>query len=272
MKPEALWKTLIQKKKPFFFIAGPCVIESEEMTHHICQKLIKITKAIDIPFILKASFDKANRTSIKSFRGLGFKKGLEILSNIKQTFQVPILTDVHEAHQCNEVAEIVDIIQIPALLSRQTDLIAAASKTNKIVNIKKGQFMAPWDMQYAIEKAQEHGNGKILITERGTTFGYHNLVLDFRSLAIMKEFGKPVVIDVSHSIQLPSGKGNASSGNKEFIAPLARAALAFGIDGVFMEVHEVPEQALSDGPNSFRLDDLPILLKELVAIHKALNK
>jgi 2-dehydro-3-deoxyphosphooctonate aldolase (KDO 8-P synthase) len=266
-----LWKKIITKNKPFFLIAGPCVIESEEMTHAICHKLVACTQKYGIPLIFKASFDKANRTSLKSFRGLGLKKGLEILNAIKKSYQVPLLTDVHETHQCPEVAEIVDIIQIPALLSRQTDLIIAASKTNKIINIKKGQFMAPWDMKHAIEKAREHGNEKIIVTERGSSFGYNNLILDFRSLGIMKEYGKPVVLDVSHSVQLPSARGDASEGNKEFIAPLARAAVAFGIDGIFMEVHEKPEKALSDGPNSFKLNDLPALLHTLVAIHQAVQ-
>ena len=242
------------------------------MTHHICKRLVKIAQDINVPFIFKASFDKANRTSVKSFRGPGLKKGLEILCSIKKSYHIPVLTDVHEAHQCREAADIVDILQIPALLSRQTDLIIAASKTNKIVNIKKGQFMAPWDIQYAIEKAQEQGNNKIIITERGTSFGYNNLILDFRSLAIMKKYGKPVVLDVSHCVQLPSGKGDRSEGNKEFIAPIARAAMAFGIDGVFMEVHETPEQALSDGPNSYKIDDLPALLNDLIAIYHAINR
>lgn len=271
MNVEELWEKINNQQKSFFFIGGPCVIESEEITKNICKRLKEITSKLNILFIFKASFDKANRTSINSFRGLGLKKGIEILSSIKKEFAVNILTDVHETYQCEEVATIADIIQIPALLSRQTDLILAAAKTNRIINIKKGQFMAPWDIKYVIEKVLKAGNEKIILTERGTSFGYNNLILDFRSFGIMKKFGKPVVADVSHSIQLPSAAGAYSDGNNEFIAPLARAAIAFGVDGIFMEVHEEPKQALSDAANSFKLDNIESLLKMLLRISSAIN-
>jgi 2-dehydro-3-deoxyphosphooctonate aldolase (KDO 8-P synthase) len=237
----------------------------------ICGKIKNITDKLGITYIFKGSFDKANRTSLNSFRGLGLDKGLEILHRVKEKYQVPVLTDVHETNQCNKIAEIVDIIQIPALLSRQTDLITNAAKTGKIINIKKGQFMAPWDMKHAIEKAVQTGNHKVIITERGTCFGYNNIVVDFRSFAIMKEFGKPVVFDASHSVQMPSAKGNCSDGKSEYISPLARAAVAFGVSGIFLEIHENPQAALSDGPNSLKIDDLPQLLNELISIKQVIK-
>lgn len=266
MTLEELWRRIIEPKKSFFFIGGPCVIESEDITRKICKSLKEATGDLKILFIFKASFDKANRTSINSFRGLGLEEGIKILKKIKEEFNVPILTDVHETHQCEQVSLVADIIQIPALLSRQTDLIVAAAKTNKIINIKKGQFMAPWDIKYVIEKALRVGNDKIMITERGTCFGYNNLVLDFRSFGIMKQFGKPVIADVSHSLQLPSAGQGYSDGYKEFIAPFARAAVAFGVDGIFMEIHEEPKQALSDGPNSYELKNVRPLLEVLLKI------
>lgn len=271
MNAEILWNKIDSFKNKLFLIAGPCVIESEEACFSICDKIKKIADELGIIYIFKSSFDKANRTSIKAFRGLGIDKGLDILEKVKNTYQVPVLTDIHESNQSKKIAEVVDIIQIPALLSRQTDLIISAAKTGKIINIKKGQFMAPWDIKHAIEKAIIAGNDKVMITERGTCFGYNNIVVDFRSLAIMKEFGKPIIFDASHSIQLPAGKGTCSDGKAEYIAPLSRAAVAFGISGIFIEIHENPQAALSDGPNSLKIDELLKLLPQLISIHKVLN-
>ncbi len=272
MNTEELWNKINLLKDEIFLIAGPCVVESENLCMSICSRIKELADELRITYIFKGSFDKANRTSIKAFRGLGLDKGLEILNKVKKTYNVPILTDIHETHQSNKIAEVADIIQIPALLSRQTDLLISAAKTGKIINIKKGQFMAPWDIKYAIEKVTETGNNKVILTERGTCFGYNNIVVDFRSFAIMKEYGKPIVFDASHSIQYPAGKGNCSDGKSEYIAPLARAAVAFGVDGIFIETHENPEAALSDGPNSLKLDDLIYLLHELTSIKKVIKK
>jgi 2-dehydro-3-deoxyphosphooctonate aldolase (KDO 8-P synthase) len=221
-----------------------------------------------VPFIFKASFDKANRSSIAGFRGPGLKEGLAILSGIKVDLDIPITADIHEPSQANRAARVLDLLQIPAFLCRQTDLLLAAGDAGKPVNIKKGQFMAPWDMLNAVKKVESTGNKAVLLTERGASFGYNNLVCDLRSLGIMRAFGKPVVFDVTHSLQLPGGRGASSGGNREFIAPLARAGVAFGVDALFMEVHDRPEAALSDGPNSLRLIDLEPLLKQVVAIHR----
>jgi 2-dehydro-3-deoxyphosphooctonate aldolase (KDO 8-P synthase) len=247
-------------------IAGPCVIEDRDSCLRHAQRLIAISQRAGIPLIFKASFDKANRTSHKSFRGPGLDEGLCILAEVKRELGVGLLTDVHESTQVRAAAEVVDVLQIPALLSRQTDLIRAAAATGRALNLKKGQFLAPWDMRATVEKAESSGNRRILLTERGFSFGYNNLVADFRSLVVMRGFGYPVIFDATHSVQLPGAAGEHSGGQREFVAPLARAAVAVGIDGVFMEVHEDPAQALSDGPTSYPLDELPHLLDELKRI------
>lgn len=250
-----------------FVIAGPCVIESEEHALRMAEQLARASQRLGLPYIFKASYDKANRSSIHSFRGPGLEAGLKILARIKRELGVPVTTDVHETVQVGPASEVVDILQIPAFLSRQTDLIVAAARSGRAVNIKKGQFLAPWDIRHAIEKATSVGCDRILVTERGTTFGYNNLVVDMRSLPIMRAFGYPVVLDVTHSLQLPGGAGATSSGQSEFIEHLARAGVACGVDGVFMEVHDQPERALSDGPNSLPLERFAPLLRVLKEIH-----
>ena len=249
-------------------IAGPCIIESLAHLKAMAVALKDITSRMGIPFIFKASFDKANRSSIDAYRGPGLEEGLRMLSLIKQEFDLAVTSDIHETHQAQKAAEVLDLIQIPAFLCRQTDLLLAAGNTGKPVNIKKGQFMAPWDMQHAIKKVASTGNHQVMLTERGVSLGYNNLVCDLRSLGIMRAFGVPVVLDVTHSLQLPGGKGDSSGGNREFIAPLARAGVAFGVDALFMEVHDHPEAALSDGPNSLKLSDLEALLEQVLEIHK----
>ncbi|MDB5108307.1 MAG: 2-dehydro-3-deoxyphosphooctonate aldolase [Candidatus Binatus sp.] len=251
-------------------IAGPCVIESYESCVRHASRLAEITRKAALPFVFKSSFDKANRTSHSSYRGPGVEKGLEILARVKQETGVAVLTDIHEPMQAATAAKVVDVLQIPALLSRQTDLIEAAAKTECAINIKKGQFSAPADMKATIAKAVDAGNRRVIVTERGFSFGYNNLVSDMRSLVIMRALGYPVVFDATHSVQLPGAGagGERSGGQREFVAPLARAAAATGVDGVFMEVHEDPDRALSDGPNSYRLDDLPALLDSLKKIHR----
>ncbi len=251
-------------------IAGPCVIESRDHTRFMARSLAEITRRTGIPLIFKASFDKANRTSVESYRGPGIEEGLDILSEIKQDLGIAVTTDIHEPRQASKAAQVVDIIQIPAFLCRQTDLLVAAGETGKPVNVKKGQFLAPWDMAHAVRKIETTGNTRILLTERGSSFGYNNLVCDLRSLGFLRGLNKPVVLDVTHSLQLPGGKGTSSSGNREFIAPLARAGVAFGVDVLFLEVHDHPEQAKSDGPNSLPLGDLEPLLKQVLQIHKAI--
>ena len=253
-------------------IAGPCVIESETMTLRIAGQLKSITSELGIELIFKASYDKANRTSINSFRGPGLKKGLEILAKVKTTYNLPILSDVHSTEQIEPAARVLDIIQIPAFLSRQTDLLVCAGETGRIVNIKKGQFMAPWDIRHAIQKIESTGNHKIILTERGYTFGYNMLVNDFRVIPIMRDFGYPVVFDATHSVQLPSAAGGVSGGQKEYIEVLAKAAAAVGIDGLFLEVHPHPQKALSDGANSLRLDRLRKLLKTIKVIDEIVKK
>ncbi|HEV8524221.1 MAG TPA: 3-deoxy-8-phosphooctulonate synthase [Terriglobales bacterium] len=257
-----------------FLIAGPCVIESEAHALKMAESVAGVTRAMRLPFIFKASYDKANRTSIRSFRGLGLEEGLRILRKISRTVKVPVLTDVHQAADVPRVAEVVDVLQIPAFLCRQTDLIVAAGKSGRAVNIKKGQFMAPADMRHSVEKARSTGNDRIFVTERGSTFGYNNLVVDMRSLAIMREFA-PVVFDATHSVQLPSAAaadGQAVSGGQpQFIPMLARAAVAAGVDGIFMEVHDHPSRAKSDGPNAMRLDRLRAVLQELLAVRRAVG-
>ena len=244
-------------------IAGPCVIESENHAKAIAQQIHDISERQQIPFIFKASFDKANRTSGNSYRGPGLTEGLRILAAIKQDLGVPILTDIHEPTQAKPVSEVVDVIQIPAFLSRQTDLITAAARTGCSINLKKGQFLAPDDMRYAIEKVVQTGNHKVFVTERGTTFGYHNLVVDMRSFQMLRKLGYPVVFDITHSLQLPGGGQGASSGQAEFITSLASAGVATGVDGVFLEVHDAPKQAKSDGENACPLDQLESLLIRL---------
>ena len=251
-----------------FLIAGPCVIESRDSALRHAERIAEISRATGVPVIFKASFDKANRTSIASYRGPGMEEGLKVLAEVRRQVGLPVLTDVHETVEVAPVAEVVDVLQIPAFLCRQTDLVCAAAASGKAVNIKKGQFLAPWDMKHVVAKAREAGSRKILVTERGTTFGYGNLVNDFRSLVIMRELGAPVVFDATHSVQLPGAGQGVSSGDRRFIAPLARAAVAVGIDGIFMEVHEDPDRALSDGPNSLPLEQLPGLIASLLRLHE----
>jgi 2-dehydro-3-deoxyphosphooctonate aldolase (KDO 8-P synthase) len=259
----------IGEQNPLVLIAGPCVIEDFTTTRWIASYLKDLTSALNIPFIFKASYDKANRTSIDSYRGPGQMDGLSILKRIKAELHVPILSDVHKISEIPSAAEILDVIQIPALLCRQTDLLVAAAKTGKPVNIKKGQFLAPWDMANVVEKIKSTGNHRILLTERGTLFGYNNLIVDFRGISIMKNFGYPVIFDATHSIQLPGGDGTRSGGQREFAPVLAKAAVAAGADGVFMECHFNPDKALCDGPNSIKLGDLEELLKTLIKIQQA---
>jgi 2-dehydro-3-deoxyphosphooctonate aldolase (KDO 8-P synthase) len=248
---------------PLFLIAGPCVIESEAHARKIAEQVARIAADAGIPYIFKASYDKANRSSMKSFRGPGLKEGLRILSKIKNELKLPILTDIHDASQAAPASEVCDILQIPAFLSRQTDLLEAAAKTSRIVNVKKAQFLSPWDMSNVVEKLAAAGNDKIILTERGASFGYQNLVVDMRSFPILQELGHPVVFDVTHSVQLPGGQGHASGGQPEFIEPLARAGVAAGVDGIFLETHDNPSAALSDGANALPLAQLAGLLARL---------
>jgi 2-dehydro-3-deoxyphosphooctonate aldolase (KDO 8-P synthase) len=253
---------------PLFIIAGPCVIESEDIVFHTAEKLKSICNNLGFPLLFKSSYDKANRTSISSFRGLGIAKGLKILSDVQTRFDVPVISDVHSIEEVKPAAEVLDVLQIPAFLCRQTDLILAASKTGKPVNIKKGQFLAPWDVKNIIDKFISTGNQNISITERGTSFGYNNLIVDFRGLSIVRSFGYPVIFDITHSLQLPGGLGKSSGGQREFTAPLARAAVAVGIDGLFMEVHPEPDKALCDGPNMIKLDELETFLRTLKVLRE----
>jgi len=260
--------------KPFFLIAGPCVVESEQLQLDTAGKLKEITSKLGINFIFKSSFDKANRTSGQSFRGLGMEEGLRILGEVKKQLGVPVLTDVHEYTPFDEVAEVVDVLQTPAFLCRQTDFIQKVARVGKPVNIKKGQFLSPWDMQNVVEKARTVGNEQIMVCERGASFGYNNLVSDMRSLAVMRETNCPVVFDATHSVQLPGGQGTKSGGQREFVPVLARAAVAVGVAGVFMETHPDPDKALSDGPNAWPLGKMEALLetlKELDAVAKRGN-
>ena len=258
----------IANNKPFTLIAGPCQLESEQHAIKISSKLKDMTSELGINFIYKTSFDKANRTSLKGKRGLGLDKSLPIFDKIKEKVQVPVLTDVHTAEQCSIISEHVDVLQIPAFLCRQTDLLIAAAKTGKIINVKKGQFLAPWDMANVIKKIEDSGNKNILITERGASFGYNTLVSDMRSLPIMSKFGFPIVFDATHSVQQPGGMGEKSGGQREFVPHLARAAIAVGIGAVFIETHEDPDNAPSDGPNMVPLSELKDLLKKLIQIDK----
>jgi 2-dehydro-3-deoxyphosphooctonate aldolase (KDO 8-P synthase) len=248
---------------PLFLIAGPCVIESESHARSIAERVARIAADAGIPYIFKASYDKANRSSIKAFRGPGLAEGLRILAKIKSELRLPILTDIHDALQAAPAAEVADILQIPAFLARQTDLVLAAAKTGRIINLKKAQFLSPWDMGNVAEKVASSGNQSILLTERGASFGYNNLVVDMRTFPVLQKFGYPVVYDVTHSVQLPGGQGDASGGQPEFIETLARAGVAAGIDGLFLETHDNPPAALSDGPNALPLSQLPKLLSRL---------
>ena len=252
----------------FLLIAGPCVVESKSVVFKTCEKVKEISDRLKIPFIFKSSYVKANRTSGKSFRGIGIDEALKILSDAKKEFDVPILTDVHSEIEAGVAAEVADVLQIPAFLCRQTELLEAAGKTGRVVNIKKGQFLAPSDMIYQAEKVADTGNKKIMLTERGTTFGYNNLVVDMRGLVIMKKFGYPVIFDATHSVQMPSKDKGVSGGNPEFIAPLSRAAAAVGVDGFFIETHPNPARALSDGSNMLKLDKLGVLLTDLLKLYK----
>jgi len=251
---------------PPLIIAGPCVIESEEIAFDTARRLKEICSAVGLHLIFKGSYDKANRTSLESFRGPRIERGLRILADVRAKFDIPVISDVHSLHEIKPASEVLDALQIPAFLCRQTDLILAASETGKPVNIKKGQFLAPWDAKNIIEKFTSTGNHNLFMSERGTTFGYNNLVVDFRGLPIMRSYGYPVIFDVTHSLQLPGGQGRSSGGQREFAEPLARAAVATGVDGLFMEVHPEPERALCDGPNMMKLDDLLGMLTTLKAI------
>jgi 2-dehydro-3-deoxyphosphooctonate aldolase (KDO 8-P synthase) len=268
-KVASLWKTLNRRDR-LFLIAGPCVIESEKLCLQVAEKLHSVCERLRLSYVFKASYDKANRTSSKSFRGPGLREGLEVLAKVRSELGVPTLTDVHTEQQAATAAEYVDILQIPAFLCRQTDLIHAAVQTGRIANIKKGQFLSPAEMGQVARKAAEAGGDKLLLTERGTTFGYNNLVADMRSIPIMRGLGFPVVFDATHSVQLPGGGGDKSSGQREFAPILARCAIAAGANGLFIETHPKPENALSDGPNMIPLNEMPKLLEALVRLHAAL--
>src|SRR5580700_6137848 len=257
---------------PLFLIAGPCVIESEGHALMMAEKLGAVAGELGVPYVFKASYDKANRTSVSSYRGPGLKNGLKILAKIKKKTGLPILTDVHQASEVEAAAEVCDILQIPAFLSRQTDLLVAAGKSGRVVNIKKGQFLSPAEMENAAEKVASTGNEKIILTERGNSFGYQNLVVDMRSFPIMRKFGYPVVFDVTHAVQLPGGEGKSSGGQPEFIEPLARAGTAVGVDGLFLEVHDNPSKALSDGTNALPLDQFRPLLQKILELSALVRK
>ena len=256
----------IGNQNPLALIGGPCVIESEQNAMSIAEKIKRITEDLGVPFIFKASYDKANRTSIKSYRGPGLEDGLKILQKIKTQLDLPILSDVHKEEEIKPAAEVLDILQIPAFLCRQTDLLVKAAQTGKTINVKKGQFLAPWDMKNVVVKLEESGNNNILLTERGATFGYNNLVTDMRSLVLMREYGYPVIFDATHSLQQPGGQGTQSGGQSEMIPDLARGAIAVGCDALFMEIHPDPSKALSDGPNMLQIDLLPNLLEQLITL------
>ena len=258
----------IGDRQPLTLIGGPCVIESEDFTLKMAEEIRKICDRLNISFIFKSSFDKANRTSINSFRGHSMDRGLAILQKVKEQVGVPVLTDIHESQQAATVAEVVDVLQIPAFLCRQTDLLLAAAATGRAINVKKGQFLAPWDMKNVVKKLEHGGAKNILLTERGTSFGYNALVVDFRSLPQMRELGYPVVFDATHSVQMPGGKGDKTGGQREFVPSLAKAAAAVGIDALFMEVHENPDIAPSDGPNMIALENLENVLRQVGSIHQ----
>lgn len=254
---------------PLLLMAGPCVLESGELAWEIAREMKAISARLGISYVFKASFDKANRTSLTSFRGPGVEKGLRILGRLREEVGVPVVSDIHEPAQAEMAADYLDILQIPAFLCRQTDLLVAAARTGKVVNVKKGQFVSPWDMEHAVNKLRGAGSERILLTERGASFGYNNLVVDMRSLAVLRSFGCPVIYDATHSVQLPGGAGGSSGGQREFIPALSRAAMAVGIDGLFIEVHPDPAKALCDGPNSLPLAEVEPLLKQLLAVRRA---
>ncbi len=264
-------RILVGPAQPLLLLAGPCVLESEEIAWEIAGEMKSVCERLGISYVFKASFDKANRTSLDSFRGPGLERGLRLLARIRDEIGVPVISDVHAVSQVERVAEVLDVIQIPAFLCRQTDLLVAAARSGKTVNIKKGQFVSPWDMQYAVDKVRSAGGEKILLTERGSSFGYNNLVVDMRSLPVLRSFACPVVYDATHSVQLPGGAGGSSGGQREYIPTLARAAMAAGIDGLFMEVHPDPDQALCDGPNCWPLDQAERLLRSLLAVREAVT-
>jgi 2-dehydro-3-deoxyphosphooctonate aldolase (KDO 8-P synthase) len=257
---------------PLFLISGPCVIENKEVTLKAARFLKELAENVKIPVIFKSSYDKANRTSIDSFRGPGLTEGLEVLREVKNATGLPVLSDIHQVSEIGKAVEILDVIQIPAFLSRQTDLIIEAARTKLPINIKKGQFLSPWDMEQVVLKAISRGNNSILLTERGTSFGYNNLIVDMRSISVMKNFGYPVVFDATHGVQLPGGQGKSSGGQREFVAPLARAAIAAGADGVFLEIHPDPDSALSDGPNTLPFEHVESLLIILKEIHRIVRE
>lgn len=267
IKPIPLGSEKLGAKSKLFLIAGPCVVQSEDLGLEIASGIKDICLRLEVPYIFKASFDKANRSSAKACRGPGMEAGLKAIQRVRDELELPTITDIHLPSQAQRVAEVVDILQIPAFLCRQTDLLQAAAKTGRIVNIKKGQFMAPWDMEHAVKKVTSLGNEKVMITERGTSFGYNNLVSDMRSLPTMRKFGYPVVFDATHSLQLPGGKGGKTGGLREYIPHLARAAVATGVDGLFAEVHTDPQSSPSDAENMLRLDELEPLLEALLKIH-----
>ena len=257
---------------PFLLIGGPCVLESEELARQVAGQLKEIAQRLSISLVFKSSFDKANRTSLDSYRGPGLQEGLKILDNIRQEYQVPVISDVHETYQVEAASGVLDVLQIPAFLCRQTDLLVAAARTGKAINLKKGQFLSPWDMTNAVNKVRATGNNNLMLCERGFALGYNNLVVDMRSLPVMRSLGCPVIFDATHSVQLPGGAGSSSSGQREFIPVLARAAVAAGIDGIFLEVHPQPDKALCDGPNHLPLDQLEPLLKTLLKIHSIVTE
>ncbi len=271
-KKIKIGNVIVGGNNPLVFIAGPCVIETEEATLRTAKKLKEVSESLNISLIFKSSYDKANRTSIKSYRGPGIEEGLRILERVKKETSLPVISDIHSLEEIPHAAEVLDVLQIPAFLCRQTDLILSASRTNKPVNIKKGQFLAPWDVKNIIEKFTSTGNHNVLVTERGTSFGYNNLVVDMRSIPIMQSFGYPVLFDATHGVQLPGGRGGTSGGQREFIAPLARAAVSVGCNAVFMEVHECPDKALCDGPNMLNLDEFLSLVRELKEINLIMRK
>ncbi|SNY24359.1 2-dehydro-3-deoxyphosphooctonate aldolase (KDO 8-P synthase) [Orenia metallireducens] len=259
-------KVIFGNNRPFVLLAGPCAIEGEERVLRIAEKVKEITERLEIPYVFKSSYDKANRSSIESFRGPGLEKGLKILQKVKDKFDLPVISDIHTIGQAESAAEVLDIMQIPAFLSRQTDLVVAAGKTGRVINVKKGQFLAPWDIEQVVKKIESTGNEKILLTERGVSFGYNNLVVDMRSFPIMRDTGYPVVFDATHSVQLPGGAGDSSAGERKFVPYLTRAAVGAGVDALFMEVHDEPSKALCDGPNMVSLEDLEELLIKAKAI------
>lgn len=271
MKQVSIGNVTFGDPKHFVLIGGPCVIESEASALRHAEKISKVARELKIPYVFKASYDKANRSSIKSFRGPGITEGLKILAKVKKEYGLPVLSDIHESIQVKPAAEVLDILQIPAFLCRQTDLLAEAAQSGKVVNVKKGQFLSPWDAENIVKKLEEAGTQKILMTDRGTSFGYNNLVSDFRSIPVMRSFGYPVVYDVTHSVQLPGGKGSASGGMAEFIPTLARCGIVAGADAIFMEIHENPAEALSDGPNAMALSKLKENLEILQALKKTVS-